>query len=228
VSNYSQLQIVAKSDSHIAETFGLPLPVQLNESLTFSDKNAAVSVNWSEQNGYAWAVCGRKLLVWQYKLQNSNSENSRTPQRRNIASQCRILTLPHSDIGHKASLITVFTPEGHTACLAVSPTGDVRFWPSIAHDGSSIDENGIMEGQEFDELVGADSQGYLLITTTCHLVALQIQVQNGRQTILHRIIKPPGGFFGGIGKRFASIIIGRQDDKESVSRKMLTYFLRKL
>lgn len=54
------------------------------------------------------------------------------------------------------------------SCLAVTPTGDVRYWPSIAHDGSSVDVNGILEGQEFDELVSLSSVGYVLATTTCN------------------------------------------------------------
>jgi nuclear pore complex protein Nup133 len=116
----------------------------------------------------------------------------------------------------------VFTPEGHqmASCLSVSPTGDLRFWPSIAHDGTTIEESGIMDGQEFEEIVNIGQQGYLLVTTTCHLLSLQIQIVNGRQVISHRIIKPPTGFLGGIGKKFASIIIGlNKDDKESVSCK---------
>lgn len=104
------------------------------------------------------------------------------------------------------------------SCLAVSPTGDVRYWPSIAHDGSSIDANGILEGQEFDELISISSVGYLLATTTCNLVVLQLQLHNGRHTIVHRPIRPPTGFLGGIGKKFASIIIGMNSnqDKENV------------
>lgn len=105
------------------------------------------------------------------------------------------------------------------SCLAVSPTGDIRYWPSIAHDGSSIDATGILEGQEFDELVTLSNVGYVLATTTCNLVLLQLQLNNGRHTIVHRAIRPPTGFLGGIGKKFASIIIGMNSsqDRENVS-----------
>lgn len=148
----------------------------------------------------------------------------RTPQRRITTAQCRELTLPHCDIGHKASLITVFVPEGQqmASCLAVSPTGDVRYWPSIAHDQSSVDAAGILEGQEFDYLLSIPPIGYIIVTTTCNLVLLQIQLQNGRHNIQHRIIKPPSGFFGGIGKKFASIIIGMNSgqEKENVKKKI--------
>lgn len=106
------------------------------------------------------------------------------------------------------------------SCLAVSPTGDVRYWPSIAHDGSSIDESVGWEGQEFQELspLTPASLGYVLGTTTCHIVLLQVQLSGGRHQIQHRNLKSPAGFFGGFGKRFASIIIGMQSqEKENVS-----------
>ncbi|XP_037912863.1 nuclear pore complex protein Nup133 [Hermetia illucens] len=220
-SNQS-VQIVARSEYNVVECYGQPLPVLVNEALTFSERNTSVSINCNE-NGWAWAVYGRRLLVWQYrdlKFDPAKSfEMMRTPQRRTTTAQCRELTLPHCDIGHKASLITVFMPDGQqmASCLAVSPTGDVRYWPSIAHDGSSIDSTGILEGQEFDYLLNIPPVGYVLVTTTCSLVLLQLQLQNGRHTIQHKTIKPPSGFFGGIGKKFASIIIGMNNsqDKEN-------------
>lgn len=95
--------------------------------------------------------------------------------------------------------------------------GDVRYWPSIAHDGSSIDESGILEGQEFDELLSISPLGYVLVTTTCNLVLMQLQLQSGRHSIVHRAVRPPSGFLGGFGKRFASIIIGSSgQDRENV------------
>lgn len=215
-SNASTLQIATHSDYQI-ETFGLPYPVQLSEALTFG-KSTALSVNCSG-NGWAWAVFGRKLYIWQYREpKTSTAETVLTPQRRTFAGQCRILTLPHSDIGHKASLVIVFVSEGlqMASCLACSPTGDVRFWPSIANDGSSVDENGILEGQEFDQLINLHPYGYLLSTTTCHLVLLQLQYSGSRQGITHRVIKPPSGLFGGFGRKlFASIVGLNSNEKEN-------------
>lgn len=216
-------QIIAKSANNVAQMFGLQLPITVNEALMFNDRNANVTVNCSD-NGWSWAISGRKLLVWQYKDTNLTSPPKadiqlRTPQRRPLISQCRELTLPHCDIGHKASLITVFATEGQqmASCLSISPTGDVRFWPSIAHDAISIDETGILEGQEFDELVTISSVGYVLVTTTCNLVLLQLQLNNGRYSITHKDVRPPSGFLGGIGKRFASILIGNNsNERENV------------
>lgn len=204
--------MIARSEYNIVELYGNSLPIKITELLTFSDRNSTVSIAYSS-NGWAWAVCGRKLLIWQYRGQTQKSESDPAKiakTSRNVPSQCRELTLPHCDIGHKAKLINVFVAEGTqtASCLSVSTTGDVRFWPSIAHDGSSIDENGILEGQEFAQLTHLTPQNYLLVTTTSHLVLLQLQVQGGRQRIVHRTIKMPSSFLGGIGKRFASIIIG--------------------
>lgn len=97
--------------------------------------------------------------------------------------------------------------------------GDIRYWPSIAHDGLSIDETGILDGQEFDELMSIPSVGYILVTTTCNLVLLQLQLNNSRHNIIHRTVRPPTGFLGGISKKFASILIGSSSqDRENVSR----------
>lgn len=118
-------QVIARSTNNVAQSFGLQLPISVNEALMFADRSTNVSLNCSN-NGWAWAICGRKLLIWQYKDTTSKFENSlRTPQRKLAISQCRELTLPHCDIGHKASLITVFTTEGQqmASCLSISPTG---------------------------------------------------------------------------------------------------------
>lgn len=197
----------------------------VNEAITFTEKSSHVSVSYSE-NGWAWAVSGRRLFTWQYKENKghhspkSEFSSHRTPQRRNAAT-CRELTLPHCDIGHKASLIYVFTPDNQhnlASCLAVSPTGDVRFWHSIAHDGTSVDHNGILDGQEFHQLLNIGVQSYVLATTTCNLVLLQMQNMNGRPTFKWKTVKPPSGFLGGISRRF-SMMIGMNSgaDKENVS-----------
>lgn len=218
--------------------FGLPLPVLVNEAMTFGDRQANVTVSCAD-NGWAWAVSGRRLLVWQHSFQtgstgSGDADHAGTPtmsgrlqqRRAPPAGQCRELTLPHCDIGHKAALVCVFVGGNEfgggagaagqqmASCLAVSPAGDVRYWPSIAHDGSSIDAGGIMDGQEFDAIVALPGVGYMLATTTCNLVLLQLQLNNGRHTIVHRAVRPPTGFLGGIGKRFASIIIGMNSNQE--------------
>lgn len=92
----------------------------------------------------------------------------------------------------------------------------------------SIDEGGILAGPEFDELITISPVGYILATTTCNLVLLQLQLNNGRYTIKHRDIRPPTGFLGGIGKRFASILIGTHpNDRENVCFHYYYYLFMK-
>lgn len=105
-SNQS-VQIICKTQNHIVESFGSPLPVLVTEALTFVDRNTAVSVNISA-DGWAWLVCGRRLLVWQYKTTIHDPK-----QRRAFKSQCRELLLPQSDLAHKAECIAVWLPLGH-------------------------------------------------------------------------------------------------------------------
>lgn len=116
-------------------------------------------------------------------------------------------------------------PAAMASCLAVSPAGDVRYWPSIAHDGTSIDAGGIMDGQEMDALAALPGVGYMLATTTCNLVLLQLQLNNGRHTIVTRAVRPPQGFLGGLGKRFASILIGMHSMNEREHVSMHVHFV---
>lgn len=51
------------------------------------------------QCGWAWLVCGRRLLVWRYKVDDS---------RRLVNHQFRELTLPPSDLAHRAQLVVVY------------------------------------------------------------------------------------------------------------------------
>lgn len=74
--------------------------------------------------GYAWVVCGRRLLVWQYKKFNSNTTT--TPLRKQVSTnQCYELQLPQSDLAHRAELVSVYFNNGSqtACCIAVSPEG---------------------------------------------------------------------------------------------------------
>lgn len=64
--------------------------------------------------------------------------------------QCRELTLPPSDLAHKADLVHLFLTEESKlpSALAVSPEGSVRYWPNINHEGSSVDAVTDLQGQE--------------------------------------------------------------------------------
>lgn len=81
--------------------------------------NTSVSAKISEW-GFAWLVCGRRLLIWQF----SQSSHSGTPKRQ-ATGQCFELQLPQSDLAHRAELVSVVLLNGSTipSCVAVSPEG---------------------------------------------------------------------------------------------------------
>nr|ABL84948.1 Nup133 [Drosophila simulans] len=202
-----------RSDYNSVESFGCPLPVVVNEALTFAGPGAGTVTAKVTQNGWAWVVQGRRLLIWQYKDTAKSGSPPRVfklARRGGGLAQCRELTLPYSDLGHKSDLISVFQTEGQqmASCIAVSATGEVRYWSSIAHDGNSVDLS-ILTGQEFVQLLSLPTQqGYLAVTTTCNLVFLRVGLTNGHYTLHHKTIKPATSFLGGFGKKFASILIG--------------------
>lgn len=53
-------QIIAKTEGYVVESYGLPLPVLVNEALTFSERNASVTINCAS-NGWAWVrkICNK-------------------------------------------------------------------------------------------------------------------------------------------------------------------------
>lgn len=77
------------------------------------------------QLGFAWLVCGRRLLIWQYQ-QGYHNVNT-TAKRELLTGQCFELQLPQSDLAHRAELISVFFLSGSTvpSCIAVSPEGNM-------------------------------------------------------------------------------------------------------
>ncbi|EZA47610.1 hypothetical protein DMN91_012410 [Ooceraea biroi] len=197
-------QVICRTQNHLVESFGSPLPVLVTEALTFVDRNTAVSVNVSV-NGWAWLVHGRKLLVWQCKANMHDPK-----QRRAFKTQCRELLLPQSDLAHKADCIAVWVPPGHQvpSCMAVSPEGVVRFWASVAHEGSSVETSAELAGQEVDCLIHVPGHGCILATTTCTVALLQPQFSNGKNNITCQVLRTSPGWFGGIGRRMTSLIFG--------------------
>ncbi|XP_012274831.1 nuclear pore complex protein Nup133 [Orussus abietinus] len=202
-SNQS-VQVICRTANHVVESFGSSLPVLVTEALTFIDRNTAVSVNVSN-DGWAWLVSNRRLLVWQCKTTVHDPK-----QRRMFKSQCRELRLPQSDLAHKAECVAVWVQPGHQvpSCMAVSPEGTVRYWSSVAHEGTSVETNAELAGQEVDCLTYIPGHGCVFATTTCTVVLLQPQVSGGRNTICCRVLRTSQGWLGGIGRRMSSLIFG--------------------
>ncbi|KAG5890186.1 hypothetical protein JTB14_010650 [Gonioctena quinquepunctata] len=215
------VQIVLKSNHNYVERFGQSLPVLITEALTFADRNTVVSARISEC-GFAWVVCGRRLLIWQYR--QSLSSATGTPQRKHGSiNQCFELQLPQSDLAHRAELVSVFISAGCNtpSCIAVSPEGVLRYWPAVAHEGVTVEQTVDLQGQECDSLTNVEGLGCILATTTCSVVLVQPQVNSGRHNLHCKPLRTPSGWLGGISKRMSSLIFGPNTNEQSTETRLV-------
>lgn len=124
-------------------------------------------------------MCGRRVLVWQHAG--------------GAGGAARELTLPQTDLAHRAELVLVRMEEpgdAAPACVAVSPEGIVRYWRSVAREAAFHELPVELQGQECARLTAGDDDGELLLaTTTCGLVALE--ARDGR--LVARPLRPSGG-----------------------------------
>ncbi|EDW30446.1 GL18034 [Drosophila persimilis] len=203
-----------RSGYNVVKCFGFPLPVVVNEALTSVGSAAGTVSAKVAQNGLAWVVHGRRLLIWQYK---ESSKDAKNPTREGGFPQCRELQLPYSDLGYNSELISVFQTDGQqmASCIAVSATGDVRYWPSIAHDGNTVNLP-ILTGQDFVQIINLPLQeGYLAVTSTCTLVFLSVGLTNGRYSLHHKTIKPATSLLGGFGSDKDPLLVGMCCERNS-------------
>ncbi|CAG9859414.1 unnamed protein product [Phyllotreta striolata] len=214
------VQIVLKSTNNYVERFGQSLPVLITEALTFAERNVVISARIADC-GYAWVVCGRRLLIWQYK-QILNIPG--TPQKKHAnLNHCFELQLPQSDLAHRAELVSVFIATGSNipSCIAVSPEGVLRYWPAIVHEGVTVEQSIDLQGQECDSLTNVEGLGCVLATTTCTIVLVQPQLVSGRHGLQCRPLKTPSGWFGGISRRMSSLIFGPISTEQSNETRLV-------
>ncbi|XP_064600211.1 LOW QUALITY PROTEIN: nuclear pore complex protein Nup133-like [Liolophura sinensis] len=196
-SSLQTSMIVEKTSQHTVESFGQPLPVLITEALTLADRSTEVSVRL-DPSGWAWLVGGRKLFIWRYKA---------SPYAR--ATQCKELTLPPSDLAHNADRVCVIpgvNDSQSVACMAASPEGIVRYWPSVAHETSSTEISAELKGEECASVINFLPYGCILATTTSSLVLVSPCV--GQTGLMCRPLKEAQGMFAGISRRMSSFIFG--------------------
>ena len=154
------------------------------------------------ENGWAWLVSGRRLVVWRY------SGGGR--------AQCRELFLPPSDLTHRSGLCAVYSlsPGQTPCCLAVSPEGVVRYWPSIVHEGSSTETSTELGGQECFSLTSIHPAGCILATTTSTLVL----IHHAGQGVLCKHLQTSSDLLGGFGRRVSSLLWGSMGGVQGEAR----------
>ncbi|KAI8425459.1 hypothetical protein MSG28_007204 [Choristoneura fumiferana] len=179
--------VIYKTPLTTLETFGHPLPVLVTEALTFASGEVTVRLS---PNGYCWLVCGRRLLCW----------------ARDGGGAARELTLPQTDLQHRAELVEVFYEDGAQmpSCIGVSPEGVVRYWPSVGQE-LYADTSCELAGQECAKLCAATA-GLLLATTSCSL--LMLHPDPSRVGVTCQPLRPPSGWLGGLGRRVSLLFFG--------------------
>ncbi|XP_076054579.1 nuclear pore complex protein Nup133 isoform X2 [Oratosquilla oratoria] len=196
-------QLIEGSGQYHMESYGSSLPALVMEVLAYADRNTEMSAQL-DPSGWAWLVCGRRLLIWRYRPEG---------EKRLANTQFRELTLPPSDLAHRAQLVTVYASSENQvpSCIAVSPEGFVRYWPSIAHEGSYHEVSTELQGQECDSVLFLGcSLGCFLATTTSTTLLIQPGSSGlgGQQSVHVRLLKVPAGWLGGMSKRVSSLVFG--------------------
>jgi len=161
-------------------------------------------------NGWSWLVHGRRLLVWRHK---------QVTGARSVGS-CRELPLPPTDVAHSAKLVNVFSAQQREqqhpsaastpSCVAVSPEGIIRFWPSIAHESSWSELCALpeLQGQECCSLTDCQPVGSVLATTTSTVGLVYLTSGAGGGGVSCRMLKIPQGLLGGISRRMSNLFWG--------------------
>lgn len=186
-----------------------------------SERKSQCSVNLSN-DGWAWFVSGRQLVIWKYSRPGGNALT--TPSRKSVAvtsPKSFELTLPPSDLAHKASLVTVFSSDPDAtvpSCIAVSPEGTVRYWDSVTHENFFSEINADLQGQECESAFEAMPLACLVATTTANVLLLTLKSVDGRSTIQCRNFKTPQGLLGSIGRRMSSLIFGSMPAQSQETR----------
>ncbi|CAB4059292.1 NUP133 [Lepeophtheirus salmonis] len=107
-----------------------------------------------------------------------------------------------------ASSTSFLRPQTKTRLLRASPfspEGVIRYWSSIAHEGSSTEITADLQGQESWMLADIQPVGSLLGTTTSTLLLIRV---SSHSRITCRLLQSPQGLLGGIGRRVTSLFWG--------------------
>ncbi|CAK1553349.1 unnamed protein product [Leptosia nina] len=194
--------VIYKTTNSTLETYGMPLPVMVTEALTFGSGDLSVHMS---PCGWCWIVTGRRVLAWPREITGSSGPTS-----------ARELTLPQTDLAHKADLVAVFYENNEQtmpSCVGVSPEGVVRYWASVGQEGAYSEVSCELAGQECDRLVTrvycpeVTVGSLLLATTTCTLIRITTS-KEGRPSVSCQTLRPPSGWLGGIGRRVSLLFFG--------------------
>uniref|UniRef100_A0A803YGV9 Nuclear pore complex protein Nup133 n=1 Tax=Meleagris gallopavo TaxID=9103 RepID=A0A803YGV9_MELGA len=178
------------------KAFGSALPVKVMEALKNADADDHLSVQVDE-SGWAWLVHKERLIIWKI---------GQSPVAK--LSLCKELQLPPSDYQWSSSLaaISCLSSSGDSLAIMVATSeGSVRYWPSLAHEGSYTETFTDFGGSLCSFLTAVKVQvgSFILSSSRGQLVRL-IPDNSGK---IHQHALPQGqGMFSGIGRKVSSLL----------------------
>lgn len=200
----------------ITKTYESLLPFLVVDAISTQGANFnSTSVRLIDQ-GWAWLVSGRKLLVWKFK----DTKSPANRKTRRILSPCFELNLPQSDLAHRADLVNVFfMPQNPNtsmravtvpAALAVSPEGTVRFWSSIASERYTESQVQDSQGLEFCTLSTLSALEYICGTTSgsVYVLAIDIAAHDSKSVLSFIPLTSTSGILSGFSRRMTTLFFG--------------------
>ncbi|XP_062865729.1 nuclear pore complex protein Nup133 isoform X2 [Trichomycterus rosablanca] len=179
------------------QPFGSSLPVKVMEVLTTAEADEQISVK-VDRSGWAWLVCGERLIIWKI---------SQTPVAK--LSVCKDLQLAPSDYAYTADLIAVNSSSplesASVQCvcvMAASPDGPVRFWPSLAHEGTYVETPADPGGHPRDHVAAVRGGSFIVSSYRGHLLRAG---PDGSGRLYQRPVQQGHGVLSGIGRRVSSL-----------------------
>ncbi|CAG7724934.1 unnamed protein product [Allacma fusca] len=196
---------IMSTNTHFTlEPFGAPLPSMVKALLNQAVDGQKISSR-VDPNGWAWLVSGRRLYIWRHSF---GSESKRS----NIIA-CRELWLPTSELDHQAQLVCIvansssFSCSSAPACIAVSPEGQITYWPNVSNDSGTITISADVPGQECESLSSLWPHACILTTTTSTVMLIKPCLAGGNKPSLSCVpLILNKGWFGGIGRRVSSML----------------------
>ncbi|XP_036386531.1 nuclear pore complex protein Nup133 [Megalops cyprinoides] len=192
-----QSQSAAESVNYDVQTFGSSLPVKVMEALTMADAEDQISVK-VEETGWAWMVCGERLIVWKI-CQTAVAK----------LSVCKDLQLPPSEFTYSADLVAISSqgsvetaPVQSISVMAVSPEGTVRYWPSLAHEGTYTETEADLGENLCNFLTAVKGNSFVLSSYKNQLLRVGPD-SSGR--LQQRPLQQGQGVLSGIGRRVSSL-----------------------
>ncbi|XP_064177586.1 nuclear pore complex protein Nup133 [Anguilla rostrata] len=192
-----QSQTATEAVNYDVQTFGSSLPVKVMEALTMADADDQISVK-VEETGWAWMVCGESLIVWKI---------GQTAVAK--LSVCKDLQLPSSEFTYSADLIALSSlspletaPVQSISVMAVSPEGTVRYWPSLAHEGTFTETVADLGENLCNFLTAVKGNSFVLSSYKNQLLRLGMDISGRLQ---QRPLQLGQGMLSGIGRRVSSL-----------------------